>query len=82
VLKFPSTGSGITFWHGFKGASALVKRGMPTEEVGKKAAEEMIFENASSAVVDVHLADQFIPYIALARGDGEGLPNRCSIIKR
>jgi RNA 3'-terminal phosphate cyclase (ATP) len=68
VLAVPSTGSGITTWSGFKGASALGERGLPAEKVGRKAAEEMISEMASSAAVDVHLADQLIPYIALAGG--------------
>lgn len=68
ILALPSTGSGITLWSGFKGGSFLGKRGLPAEEVGRKAAEEMISETTSSAVVDVHLADQLIPYIALAGG--------------
>lgn len=69
TLTLPSTGSGITLWSGFKGASALGERGLPAENVGRKAAEEMISEMASDAVVDVHLADQLIPYIALAGGN-------------
>lgn len=68
IRSLPSTGSGITVWSGFKGASALGKRGLPAEKVGEAAAEEMIPEMASDAVVDVHLADQLIPYIALAGG--------------
>ncbi len=68
ILALPSTGSGITMWSGFKGGSALGKRGLPAEKVGRMAAEEMISEMASDAVVDVHLADQLIPYIALAGG--------------
>jgi RNA 3'-terminal phosphate cyclase (ATP) len=68
TLTLPSTGSGITLWSGFKGASALGERGLLAENVGRKAAEEMISEMASDAVVDVHLADQLIPYIALAGG--------------
>lgn len=68
VLSLPSTGSGITLWSGFKGASSLGKRGLPAEEVGRRAAEEMISEITSNAIVDVYLADQLIPYIALAGG--------------
>jgi RNA 3'-terminal phosphate cyclase (ATP) len=68
VLAVPSTGSGITIWSGFKGASALGERGLPAEKVGRKAAEEMVSEMASSTAVDIHLADQLIPYIALAGG--------------
>jgi RNA 3'-terminal phosphate cyclase (ATP) len=68
TLALPSTGSGITIWSRFKGASALGERGLPAEKVGRKAAEEMISEMTRSASVDVHLADQLIPYIALAGG--------------
>jgi len=64
----PSTGSGITLWCGYTGGSALGKRGLPAEKVGKAAAGEIITELDSWAAVDVHLADQLIPYMGLARG--------------
>jgi len=63
-----STGSGITLWSGHIGGSALGKRGLPAEKVGQAAAGEIIAELVSGAVVDVHLADQLIPYIGLAGG--------------
>lgn len=62
-----STGSGITLWSGYFGGSALGKRGLPAEKVGKNAAEEIISEIRSGTSVDIHLADQLIPYMALAR---------------
>jgi RNA 3'-terminal phosphate cyclase (ATP) len=68
VLKGRSTGSGITLWSGHKGASSLGERGIKAEDVGVAAAEEMLRELASPASVDVHLADQLIPYLALAGG--------------
>ncbi|MDD4652006.1 MAG: RNA 3'-terminal phosphate cyclase [Methanothrix sp.] len=68
VAHLPSLGSGITLWSGFKGASSLGKKGFPAERVGGTAAEELIAELKSSATVDVHLADQIIPYLALAGG--------------
>ncbi|MCL7414625.1 MAG: RNA 3'-terminal phosphate cyclase [ANME-2 cluster archaeon] len=64
----PSTGSGITLWCGHIGASALGKRGLPAEKVGQTAASEIIAELGSGAAVDVHLADQLIPYMGLAGG--------------
>jgi RNA 3'-terminal phosphate cyclase (ATP) len=64
----PSTGSGITLWFGHTGGSALGKRGLPAEKVGKAAAREIIVELDSGADVDVHLADQLIPYMGLAGG--------------
>ncbi len=64
----PSTGSGITLWCGYTGGSALGKRGLPAEKVGRMAAREIIAELGSWAAVDVHLADQLIPYMGLAGG--------------
>jgi RNA 3'-terminal phosphate cyclase (ATP) len=61
-----STGSGITLWTGYIGGSALGERGLPAEKVGKRAAEEVITELRARASVDMHLADQLIPYMALA----------------
>lgn len=72
TLRLPSTGSGITLWlrssGAYLGASSLGKRGLPAEKVGKSAAEELIQELASCASTDVHLADQLVPYLALAGG--------------
>lgn len=61
-----STGSGISLWTGFSGGSSLGKPGLPAEKVGRKAAEEILPEILSETSVDVHLADQLIPYMALA----------------
>ena len=63
-----STGSGITLWSGQKGASALGERGLPAEKVGAFAAENMVAELRSKAAVDRYLADQLVPYLALAGG--------------
>jgi len=68
VLEEASTGSGITLWSGFKGSDALGERGVRAETVGITAAGELIRELKSGSVVDVHLADQLVPYIALAGG--------------
>jgi RNA 3'-terminal phosphate cyclase (ATP) len=65
---FPSTGSGITLWSGRKGASALGERGLPAEKVGAFAAEDLVAELRSKAAVDRYLADQLVPYLALAGG--------------
>lgn len=61
-----STGSGITLWTGYCGGSALGERGLPAEKVGRRAAEEITAELRTGAAVDMHLADQLIPYMALA----------------
>lgn len=65
-LEAFSTGSGITLWTDFYGGSALGKKGFPAEKVGLQAAEEILKEIRNFASVDVHLADQLIPYMALA----------------
>ena len=62
-----STGSGITLWRGLMGGSALGARGLPAEVVGSDAADSIIRELDSGASVDVYLADQLIPYMAIAR---------------
>ncbi|MBU4373246.1 MAG: RNA 3'-terminal phosphate cyclase [Euryarchaeota archaeon] len=68
VKDYPSTGSGITLWCGTLGGSALGKPGLRAEKVGSNAAEAILPELKSGAGVDVYLADQLIPYIALAGG--------------
>jgi RNA 3'-terminal phosphate cyclase (ATP) len=67
--NFISTGSSITLWSGLAGSVSIGKRELPAEKVGEYAAEEMLDEKLSRAEVDVHLADQLIPYMGLA---GEG----------
>jgi RNA 3'-terminal phosphate cyclase (ATP) len=62
-----STGSGIMLWSGLMGGSALGERGKPAEVVGSDAADSIIRELDSGASVDVYLADQLIPYMAIAR---------------
>lgn len=68
TAKYTSTGSGITLWCGAAGSCSYGRRGKPAEEVGRDAAESIIREIQRGAGVDVHLADQLIPYMALARG--------------
>lgn len=63
-----TTGSGITLWSGYKSGSALGQRGKKAELVGEEAARGLLKELESASTVDVHLADQLIPYMALADG--------------
>jgi RNA 3'-terminal phosphate cyclase (GTP) len=75
-----STGSGITLWAVFGedeidyknpvilGADSLGDKGKKAEVVGKEAAEMLMREISSGAAVDKHLADQLIPFMALAGG--------------
>ncbi len=65
-----SPGCGITLWTDsmFIGASALGKKGVRAEVVGKSAANHLIREVESGAPIDSHLADQILLYLALANG--------------
>lgn len=69
----PSTGAGVTLHAEYQdtvlGWSALGERGIPAEAVGREAASGLLREIDSGATLDVHTADQLLPYMALA---GEG----------
>lgn len=71
VLKGLSTGSGIVLWSGYKGGSALGEKGKRAEIVGLEAAESLYRELMSDAAFDAHLADQVMPFAAMARGRTE-----------
>ncbi|MFH1440366.1 MAG: RNA 3'-terminal phosphate cyclase [Candidatus Woesearchaeota archaeon] len=77
-----STGSGITLWAIFKnkqneeevypiriGSDALGEKGISSENVGKSCAEKLLSEIYENAPVDVHLADNLIPFLAIAGGE-------------
>jgi len=65
---FESVGSGITLWCGHLGACSLGRRGLRAELVGEGAASALVSELEGSVGVDLHLADQLIPYLGLAGG--------------
>jgi RNA 3'-terminal phosphate cyclase (ATP) len=51
---------------GRAGFSALGRRGLPAERVADQAVDELLDFLASGAAVDAHLADQLVPFLALA----------------
>jgi len=77
--KTSSTGSGITLWAIFSkdkdeidlhnpirlGADALGEKGKRAENVGIEAANKLMKEINSKSSVDMHLADQILPFMAL-----------------
>ena len=77
-----STGSGITLWAIFSkdgeeidfnnpillGTDCLGERGKRAEIVGKEAAEKLVSEINSKAAVDLHLADNLIPFLSIFGG--------------
>jgi RNA 3'-terminal phosphate cyclase (ATP) len=52
---------------GRAGASALGRRGVPAERVADEAVSALLGAHAAGADVDEHLADQLVPFLALAR---------------
>lgn len=53
------------------GTDNLGKLGKRAEDVGKEAALELLKEQKSQAFLDKHLADQILPYMALAPGKSQ-----------
>ena len=54
--------------HARAGFSALGRRGLPAERVADEAVDALLAWHASGAAVDTHLADQLLPFLALADG--------------
>ena len=51
------------------GADALGAKGKRAEKVGEEAAKKLIFDIDNNATVDVHMGDQLIIWMALAKGE-------------
>ncbi len=77
-----STGSGITLWCGYKGGSSLGERGKRAEVVGREAAELLLEEMESGACFDEFLADQIMPFAAVARGKTRYTTSKISMHQR
>ena len=56
------------FENGMLGSNALTSRGHSPEKAGEDAAADLIKEMDSGATMDVHTADQVLPYMAMAGG--------------
>lgn len=65
--------------HGVLGAGAVAARGVPAEALGLDAASALKAELDAGAAVDVHAADQLLPYCALARGISRLTVRRASL---
>lgn len=69
--KGNSTGAGLVLFADLGrtvlGSSCLGERGMPSELVARKAVDDLRAE-LHGATLDVHAADQMLPYLALAQG--------------
>jgi RNA 3'-phosphate cyclase len=64
-----SEGTGIVLWATYEntilGASCIGEKGLPAETVAQNAVEELLQEINSGATLDIHAADQLLPYLAL-----------------
>lgn len=67
-----SQGTSITIWaeteNSILGADNIGKKGIRAEEIGKSVAEELIKSINSKSALDKFMADQIIPFLALAHG--------------
>ncbi|HKM09047.1 MAG TPA: RNA 3'-terminal phosphate cyclase [Candidatus Methanomethylophilaceae archaeon] len=67
-----SRGAGISlvanFENGKLGSNGLTTREYSAEKTGEDAAKDLIKEIKSGATVDIHTADQMLPYMAMADG--------------
>lgn len=67
-----SYGSGITLWvktdNSVIGADALGEKGKRAQEVGAEAAKRMVDELNTIAPLDRYMADQIVPFLAIAGG--------------
>lgn len=73
VAETASTGSSavvvLRYERTRAGFDALGERGTPAESVGAAAAETAVEFHRGSAAVDRHVADQLLPFLALAGGE-------------
>ena len=71
VSEGRSTGAGVVLTASYEntvlGASCLGERGLPSESVGQVASRTLIDEMRTSTL-DVHAADQILPFMAIADG--------------
>ena len=74
VLQAPSIGQGTFFFlkaefeNSVAGFGSLGERGKRAEKVAQEACDEFLQFMQSDGAVEPHLADQLIPYLALAEG--------------
>lgn len=69
-----SPGVGVTLWTQSKnailGCTVLGEKDTSSEEVGKKATNDLLREIEAETTLDVHAFDQILPYMALAKDNG------------
>jgi RNA 3'-terminal phosphate cyclase (ATP) len=70
-----SPGTSITLWaeceNSILGSDNIGKKGVRAEKIGEDCARELINSIESKAALDKFMADQIIPFLALAEGESE-----------
>ncbi len=71
-VKSASTGGGCDLFAVYEdsiiGAASVAERGVRSEDVAQEALDFLISAHKSGAALDMHMADQIIPYLAIAGG--------------
>lgn len=77
-----SKGAGLSlvaeYENGLLGSNVLTNRGRPAKQAGMDAANDLIQVMESGSTLDVHTADQLLPYMAMADGDSAFSVSRIS----
>jgi len=75
IVNTFSPGTSITLWaeceNSILGADKIGKIGVRAEKIGEECAKELIKSIESKAALDKYMADQIIPFLALADGKSE-----------
>lgn len=77
-----SKGAGMSlvaeYENGLLGSNVLTSRGRPAKQAGMDAANDLVQVMESGSTLDVHTADQLLPYMAMADGDSAFSVSRIS----
>jgi len=77
-----SKGAGLSlvavYENGRLGSSVLTTKGHPAKQAGEDVAKDLLKEIGSGATMDIHTADQLLPYMAMANGPSEFTVSRIS----
>jgi len=77
-----SKGAGMSlaavYENGRLGSNVLTTKGHPAKQAGEDVANDLLKEMFSGATLDIHTADQLLPYMAMANGASEFTVSRIS----
>ena len=82
VMDVPSYGAGTFLFlkseyvNTIAGFSSLGRKGIPAEEIGREAAEQIVNFHKTSACLDQYLADQIVLYLSLGKEESSFTTSR------